>query len=199
MLRGWLYDLLLTPLEKWVFRPLRTELLSHARGHVLELGIGTGLNLPYYPVGIELTAIEPDPDMLRRARKRALHHPAHLLLGEAESLPFQDAQFDTVVGTLVFCTISNPEKALQEAHRVLKPGGQLLLLEHVRCQQHLLARLLDFLNPFWKYLAMGCHLNRNPEGLLRKIGFDFVTERILWGSLGRFWILRKPFRKKDAS
>jgi ubiquinone/menaquinone biosynthesis C-methylase UbiE len=160
------------PVERLFLRKLRRRLVGGARGRVLELGIGTGLNLPYYPCDAELVAIDPDEGLLESARKRAaaLGRPVTLHVARAEELPFVDRSFDTVIATLVFCTIAEPEQALREVHRVLRPGGDFKLIEHVRVPWG--ARVQDFLTPLWKHIANGCHLNRDSLNLVRSNGFE---------------------------
>lgn len=161
------------PLDK-----LRPKTLAHARGHVLEVGVGTGLNFRFYPPGVtQLTGIEPDPDKLAHARVRAsaLPCPATLIVAGAEALPFADATFDTVVVTWALCTIPEVERALREIRRVLKPGGLLTYIEHAR-SPHVPMRLFQRLaNPAWQRLSGGCHLTRDPRALVSAAGF--VHER----------------------
>jgi ubiquinone/menaquinone biosynthesis C-methylase UbiE len=156
------YDTLLWPLECLWLGALRAKVLAQTPGLVLEIGIGTGLNLPHYMPQHDLVGIDPDASMLGRARRRAarLSCVVQWCQARAEALPFKDASFDTVVGTLVFCTIPDPPQAFREVLRVLRPGGGVLLLEHVRGPQPLVAYLQDRLTPIWKRLCDGCHLNR---------------------------------------
>jgi ubiquinone/menaquinone biosynthesis C-methylase UbiE len=141
----------------------RRALLSQARGRVLELGAGTGLNLAYYPPDLEqLVLTEPEEPMLRRLRARAeVGRPrASVVAAPAERLPFPDASFDTVSATLTLCTVDDLATALGEVRRVLVPGGRLLFLEHVRAGDERLARRQDRLHPLWRRVAHGCHCNR---------------------------------------
>lgn len=190
-MNGTLYDSAMRPLELLGLRSLRSGLLSHASGKTLEIGIGTGLNLPFYPENADVTGIEPDEKMLLVARRKNTNQDIRLIQGDAEKLEFHNDEFDTVCGTLVFCTIPHPELAVKEVYRVLKPGGQLLLLEHVRKNTKVAGRILDLMTPVWKHLAGGCHLNRDPLPLLMKEGFIIEDSRILWKGLGRLLILRK--------
>ena len=168
-----LYDICTAPSEAMGLRRMRRRLLSAANGRVLEVGAGTGANLPLYPADTHVVATEYDESMARQARKHLNKARAatRLLLADAQALPFDDAAFDTAVGTLVFCTISEPLLALGEVRRVLRPGGRLLLLEHVRWENDF-GRLQDGLTPLWKRFAHGCHLNRRTLETVRMAGFE---------------------------
>lgn len=162
-----LYDPLLAPLERLGLGDLRCETLRGLRGEVLELGVGTGRNFPFYPPGVErVVGVEPDREMMRRAPARAAGaaFPVELVEASAEELPFEDGSFDAVVATLVFCTIPDPERAVREVHRVLKDGGELRLLEHVRLERRAAAWVQEKATPVWKQLAGGCHLDRDTLG-----------------------------------
>jgi ubiquinone/menaquinone biosynthesis C-methylase UbiE len=141
----------------------RHALLARARGRVVELGAGTGLNLAHYPAAIaQLVLTEPEAPMLARLRERAAGHdpPATVVDAPAERLPFADASVDTVVATLTLCTVGDLDASLREVHRVLAPGGRLLFLEHVRADDERLARRQDRLAPLWRYVGHGCNCNR---------------------------------------
>jgi ubiquinone/menaquinone biosynthesis C-methylase UbiE len=159
-----IYDRTFEVAEEAGLREMRRELLAGARGRVLELGAGTGLNLDLYPDAVEgLAMLEPDPHMAKRLRVTASASSRTVSVSEAsaERLPFEDAGFDTVVATLVFCTIPNPAAALSEVARVLKPGGKLLFLEHVRADDPRLASWQDRLEKPWRFVGDGCHCNRD--------------------------------------
>lgn len=159
-----LYDRAFKATEEAGLREMRRQVLADARGRVLELGAGTGLNLDLYPDAVEeLVLVEPDPHMAKQLGPKlgASGRRATVTEDSAESLPFEDASFDTVTATLVFCTIPHPEAALREAARVLKPGGRLLFIEHVRSQDPGLARWQDRLERPWRFLGDGCHCNRD--------------------------------------
>jgi ubiquinone/menaquinone biosynthesis C-methylase UbiE len=166
-------------LEQKGLARIRKRLILGAQGKVLEVGSGTGLNFPYYLHAAEVIAIEPDRLMRERSLQRSSRAqvPINVIDANAEELPFGDDSFDTVVGTLILCTIENPLKALQEIRRVCKPEGKLLLLEHVRLDRPILGRLQDLLTPVWKHLCDGCHLNRNTLELVTKSGFQDVRVR----------------------
>jgi ubiquinone/menaquinone biosynthesis C-methylase UbiE len=158
-------------------REMRHELLAQARGRVLELGAGTGLNLEHYPERIEgLTLVEPDPHMTKQLREKLARsgRTAEISVIEApgEDLPFAEASFDTVAVTLVLCTVPDPETTLAEIKRVLKPDGQLLFLEHVRSNHPGLAKWQDRLESPWRFLADGCHCNRDTVSAIDAAGFD---------------------------
>jgi ubiquinone/menaquinone biosynthesis C-methylase UbiE len=166
-----LYDPLLWIGEQAGMAKRRKDLLSEASGRVLELGAGTGLNLPHYPDEIEeLTLTEPAAPMLpkleRRLRKTG--RESRVVVATAEELPFDDDSFDTVVSTLVLCTVDDPRRAIDETARVLKPGGKLLFLEHVRADTRRLASWQDRLHRPWHAFAAGCHANRPTVELLRE-------------------------------
>ena len=157
-----IYDPLLWVAERAGMGQRRATLLSQARGQVLELGAGTGLNLPYYPDDLEeLVLTEPSPPMVARLERRAKESgTASVMVAEAERLPFEDDRFDTVVSTLVLCTVDEPRQAIDEIARVLRPGGKLLFLEHVRADSRRLARWQDRLHRPWHAFAAGCNANR---------------------------------------
>jgi SAM-dependent methyltransferase len=158
-------------------REMRRELLAQARGRVLELGAGTGLNLDHYPQSIEsLTMVEPDPHMIKQLRQKLADSgkSAEVSVVEApgEDLPFPDGSFDTVVVTLVLCTVPDADATLAEIKRVLAPAGQLLFLEHVRAHDEGLAKWQDRLEGPWKFLADGCRCNRDTVAAIDAAGFE---------------------------
>jgi ubiquinone/menaquinone biosynthesis C-methylase UbiE len=161
-------------------RRRRAELLAQARGRTLELGAGTGLNLPHYP-DVELILLEPDPAMRARLARRAA--AAELLDAGAEAIPLEDDSVDTVVATLVLCTVDDPAATLDEIARVLRPDGQLLLIEHVRAHQTRLARWQDRLEAPWRHFAVGCRCNRSTGELLRAAGFELDVREASWRAM----------------
>jgi ubiquinone/menaquinone biosynthesis C-methylase UbiE len=170
-----LYDRAMAATEDAGLRDARHELLAGARGRVLELGAGTGANLDHYPDAVtELVLTEPEEPMAKRLRPRA--GAASVVVAPAEELPFADASFDTVVSTLVLCTVRDPQAAMAEIRRVLKPDGRLLLFEHVRAGDPGLARWQDRLLPIHRRIAHGCHPNRDTAALLARAGFDVDVE-----------------------
>src|SRR5688572_5149007 len=146
-----LYDLLLAPWEWLGLRRRRGEVVGDAEGLVLEVGAGTGLNLPHYRQARRVVATDADPAMLRHAERRAgmAQCRVTLALADAAALPFRDDAFDVVVATCVFCSVPDPPAAFRELRRVLKPEGELRILEHVRAPSPTLARLQDAATPFW--------------------------------------------------
>ncbi|WP_449355698.1 class I SAM-dependent methyltransferase [Virgibacillus natechei] len=165
-----IYDLLMRPLEQTKFKKIRKTLVSQAVGRVLEIGSGTGVNFPHYLDVTRVDAIEPNPLMKERALKRTERARISIqtYLVKAEKLPFADNTFDSVVATLVFCTIPEPMKALQEIQRVSKPNAKILFFEHVRLDQAFLRKTQDILTPLWKKICYGCHLNRDTLELIKQ-------------------------------
>lgn len=168
------YDLALAPLELAGLARLRRRLVSEARGAVLEVGAGTGVNFPHYRQGARVFALDESREMLATARKRPCRACATVTQADAQSLPFAAHTFQTVLGTLVFCSIPDPARAMAEIHRVLKPGGLLLLLEHTRGHHPLAAALTDWLHPTWFALNGSCHLNRQTAHTVAEAGFNLA-------------------------
>lgn len=154
--------------------PFRASVVGPAQGHVLELGAGGGENLAAYRSAERITLSEPDPYMLRRAeaKVRQTGLPAELVPAAAEQLPFPDRSFDTVVATLVFCSVEDPEAAFAEVRRVLKPGGTFRFMEHVRADTPLRAWFQDVSAPIGKLLGGGCRPNRDTLVTMRRSGFE---------------------------
>jgi ubiquinone/menaquinone biosynthesis C-methylase UbiE len=178
-----LYDPFLWLGEVAGMRSRRTALLSSASGRVLEIGAGTGLNVAHYPDGIaELVLTEPDEAMRRRLTRRLERHRrvARIVDAPAERLPLADASVDTVVSTLVLCTVNDPERTLGEIARVLRPDGQLLFVEHVRASSRFLAACQDYLLKPWRGFAGGCHCNRPTVELMRACGFAIAADEVVW-------------------
>ena len=171
-----IYDRMMASAERSFMKGVREQMAGGASGRVLELGAGTGANFAYYGPGAEeIFAIEPDPHMLERARGRAgeAPRPIDLRQASAEEIPFEDASFDTVVSTLVMCSVNDPLRALSEARRVLKPSGKLRLYDHVRYENVFGAFWQDLAAPAWRWLGGGCSPNRDIAGLVREAGFEF--------------------------
>jgi ubiquinone/menaquinone biosynthesis C-methylase UbiE len=187
------YDRQISFFERILFGDGRRWVCSQAEGDVLELAIGTARNLRFYPNDVRVTGVELSPEMLAIASRRAedLGREANLRLGDVQALEFPDESFDTVVCTLGLCTIPDDRKAAIEAHRVLRPGGRLLLMEHVRSPSlpvRAVERMLDPLSVRFQ----GDHLLRDPLDYLASAGFDVErAERSKWGIVERV-AARKP-------
>jgi ubiquinone/menaquinone biosynthesis C-methylase UbiE len=173
--------------ESRFMRPLREETAGRARGLVLEIGAGNGLNFSFYdPAKVErVEAIEPDTTMLLYARRRleTARVPINLLQATAENLPFGDQTFDSVVTTLVFCSVGDPARGLREILRVLKPGGTLFMAEHIRSQKTMAARMQDILTPLTRLTSGNCHWNRDTVRTVTEAGFHVNYKRDLDGLL----------------
>jgi ubiquinone/menaquinone biosynthesis C-methylase UbiE len=171
-----IYDRMCAAQERAFLADLRRKIVGRAIGRVVEVGAGTGLNFSHYQsdaVG-QLVAVEPDSHMRRRAVPRAaeVRFPLEFIEAPAERLPFDTGFADTVVATLVLCSVDDPEQAARELHRVLKPAGTFLFIEHVRSDDGWRASLQDWITPWWKHLAGNCHANRASLAVLRTAGFD---------------------------
>lgn len=172
------YDLYATPMEWLGGARRRRRLLQRACGQVLEVGVGTGLNLEHYPDGVDITGIDVSPRMLARARRRAASSglDVTLELADVERLPFDDDLFDTVTATCVFCSVAEPVGGLRELSRVVRPDGTILLLEHVRPGNPVLGWLADVISPVTRRL-FGPALNRRTEQNVEAAGLDVVDIR----------------------
>jgi ubiquinone/menaquinone biosynthesis C-methylase UbiE len=179
-----LYDRFMAGTERAGLAERRHEVLGDARGRVIEVGAGTGANLAHYPPAVsEIVLTEPEEPMARRleAKLRESGPPGRVVRAPGESLPFADDEFDTAVSTLVLCTVSNPTATLAELRRVLRPGGQLLFVEHVRSDDQRLARWQDRALPLWRRFGHGCHPNRATADSIRAAGF--AIEQLEQGQL----------------
>jgi SAM-dependent methyltransferase len=181
----WLYDACCALVERAGLSRWRRWLVSSAAGRVLDVGCGTGRNLPLYPGGVHVIGLEPSAAALARARGRAPDVP--LVQGDAQALPFRTGAFDTVVSGLVFCSVPDPARGLAEVKRVLRSGGTLRMLEHVRALGGLKALVQDRCQPLWTRLSGGCHWNRDTERTVEAAGFhiDAATRRAR-GDMRRF-------------
>jgi len=174
--------------------PLRKEMIAQAQGIVLEIGAGTGLNFALYnPEQVErVEAVEPDSAMLRYARERlkTAQVPITLTQAPVETLPFADETFDSAVATLVFCSVTDPMRGLNEVRRVLKPGGILLLIEHVRAQGAFAQQLQNIITPVTKRVAGNCHWNRDTERNVINADFEIESRRDAGGRVQRMIVVK---------
>ena len=176
------YDPFLAAAERRGLAEQRVRLLSGLDGRVLEIGAGTGLNVVHYGAGADVTFTEPDPHMAARLRRRGVD----VVEAGAESLPFPDASFDAVVSTLVLCTVPDVPSSLAEVRRVLKPGGKLVFLEHVRAEPGTkLERWQHRLHGPWQAFACGCHCDRDLLSSLRSAGFAADARHHEWRFMPR--------------
>lgn len=196
-----LYDVVMRAADHAGLSRARASLVAGATGRVLEVGAGTGLQFQHYASGVSVLAIEPDVGMAQAAAGRARRAAARVsvVAADAQALPFPDESFDTVVCALVFCTIPRPDVAAHEIRRVLRPGGVVHLLEHVRANHTALALLQESLTPMWKRVAGGCHLARRTVDLFGDAGFAVgVRWARLDGALVAFEARRPARRTKGA-
>lgn len=197
-----IYDRAVAKLERDGLRDMRAQLLAGARGETLEIGAGTGHNLEHYPDSVtRLVLAEPDPHMAKRLRSHVLEsgrESVKVMEAPAESMPFEDASFDTVVSTLVLCTVPDPAASVAELKRVLRDDGWLLLIEHVHStDSERLARWQDRLERPWGWFAGGCHPNRDTEAALADGGFEVGA--VKRGRLPRSATLVRPVISGVAS
>jgi ubiquinone/menaquinone biosynthesis C-methylase UbiE len=195
-----LYDRGLQATEEAGLREIRREVLAGAGGRTIDVGAGTGVNLDLFPEEVtELVLAEPDPHMLKKLQEKLAESGtrASAIQVPAESLPFADASIDTVAFTLVLCTVPDPAAALAEAARVLRPGGKLLFVEHVRSGDPGLAHWQDRLEKPWRFLADGCHCNRDTVAAIEKSGFRM--QRLEWDRLLKTAPIIKPLAYGSAT
>jgi len=170
---GWIYDLLAARAERAGIGERRHDLLAGLEGDVVEIGAGTGASLPHYERARRVVAIEPDASMAKRLPHRLEEAtvPVEVVTARAEKLPFPDESFDAAVAAFVLCSVDDPQAVLAEARRVLRPGGKLVLLEHVRGDGRT-ARWQDRITPLHRKMAGNCHLNRDTRATVAAAGFD---------------------------
>jgi phosphatidylethanolamine/phosphatidyl-N-methylethanolamine N-methyltransferase len=187
------YDLMEGIIERFAFRRWRERLWSQVDGNrILEVGVGTGKNISHYPGNVQVTAVDLSDKMLERARQRAqeLDSEVDLRLMDAQRLSFPDAAFDVAVATFVFCSVPDPVRGLRELGRVVRPGGWVLLLEHVRVNKPVIGRLMDLLDPLVVRL-MGPHINRRTVENVRKAGLEIErVEELAPGGLVKLIVAR---------
>ncbi len=183
------YDLMTWPMEVLAMDRYRARLISRITGsHVLEVGVGTGRNLPLYPDTVHVDAIDFSPRMLERAQRRPPRANVHLALMDVEQLQWPSGTFDTVVATCVFCSVPDPVKGLIEMRRVLRPGGQALFLEHMRPGAQWLASVFDWLDPIVS--RSGPHINRRTMDNIRGAGFAIEREDNLMSDVLKLVVAR---------
>jgi len=170
-------------LEDW-----RSALLRGLSGRVLELGVRDGPNFAYYPAGVQIVATDVSAKSMRGARRHTLRHRITLGVADAQRLPFTDMSFHFVVATLVFCSIPDPTLALNEIRRVLKPGGELRTIDHVRAPHPVLGGVMDAIGPVWSLCSGGCHLNRRTDDVLRENGYTIREQRRSMAGIMRYFV-----------
>ena len=192
-----MYDRLSGAGERRLFNKVRPRIMGEAQGRVLEIGVGTGASLSYYPAEAQVVGTEPDPYMLERARRRLTELGAtniELQQAPAEELPFDDASFDHVVSSLVLCTVRDLPRALAEARRVLKPEGTFRFMEHVRNDEsRFWGTVQDVIVPVWRWFSAGCHPNRRTQQAIEEAGFrlEWLEQfRIAPGTPGIYGVAR---------
>ncbi len=171
----------------------RRQATSFAYGRVLEVGVGTGLNLPFYPHCCqEFVGIDISEQMLAQARKKALQakFPVTLEVMNVQAMDLDGQSFDCVIATFVFCSVSDPVAGLRECHRLLKPGGRLILLEHMASDNKVLSQLLNWLNPL-TVMLLGDHVNRQTTRIVIAAGFQLRLVENVWGDIVRLIIAEK--------
>jgi ubiquinone/menaquinone biosynthesis C-methylase UbiE len=182
--RDWMLSgLIHTAMKQEPFSIYRRRVIPMAEGRVLEIGVGSGLNLPFYGRNTErVIGIDPSARLLGRARKAAVGSPVAVTLLEcsAEAIPLENRSVDTVVSTWTLCTIPDVHRALGELRRVLKPGGRLLFIEHGRSPEPYVCRWQDRLTPVWRRVAGGCHLNRAIGPMIEESGFEIVEMKTVY-------------------
>lgn len=181
-----LYDILEAPMEH-MFSKWRKQLLSEASGKTLEVGIGTGKNIPFYPEDIELTGIDFSQKMVEITSNKLKKHPrpkTRIIQMDAEEMKFDDNTFDTVVTSCVFCSVPHAVEGLKEIKRVCRKGGKVLMLEHVRSENKTVGKFMDFINPIPLYIY-GANINRRTYENLLKAGFepDQINVENIWSDI----------------
>lgn len=186
-----LYDLLEAPMERFFHSRFRRRLFTHVQPcEILEIGVGTGRNVEYYPAGARVTAIDLSPRMLERARRRIARPEVTILEMDAQALDFPDDSFDIVLATFVFCSVPDPVLGLAEARRVCKPSGELLLLEHVRPERSLMGGVFDLLNPLVRRL-LGPEINRRTVLNIQAAGWKVKTVENLLSDIVKLVVAAK--------
>lgn len=177
------FDLLEAPMERFS-ATWREEITREVYGHTLEVGVGTGKNIPHYPETVQVTAIDFSQKMLEKARAKYEGQYGNVSFYEmdVQDMDFEDNTFDCVLTSCVFCSVPLPIMGLREIRRVCKPGGKIVMLEHVRSNSKIIGPLMDVLNPIPLYLY-GANINRDTVGNLRKAGFTNIQVTDMWGDI----------------
>ena len=177
-------------MDRMIRKEWREDLLYHAHGKVLEIGVGTGSNLKYYPDHVHVTGIDFSPAMLQKAREKAHHlsQSIDLIEMDAQQLEFPDKTFDTVVSTCVFCSVPDPIQGLKEIRRVTKPEGKVIMLEHMRSDNEVIGKAMDILNPIGLHIV-GANINRKTIDNIEKTGMKVESQKLLMSSIMRKLIL----------
>lgn len=186
------YDVFMIPFEKKILSSLRKKIIPMASGHILEIGYGTGVNFNYYKPALikSLTALESHS--INSPVTTKVEFPISFLQGRAEHLPFPDESLDTIVETLVFCSVEDLYKAIEEVHRVLKPGGLFIFIDHVKPENKALAKVFKGANPLWNKISGGCHLTREPHKLILETGFTFLQSNNQSSEIFQWGVAEKP-------
>lgn len=186
-----MYDILEQPMEGMSMKKWRLEATKVLKGKVLEIGVGTGKNIPYYADDIEITAIDFSEKMLAKAREKAkkLNKQVELIQMDAQNMDFADNTFDMVFTTCVFCSVPDPVKGLKEIRRVCKPNGKIIMIEHVRSERKVLGLIMDVFNPLTVNL-WGANINRRTVENIQKAGFTRVNDTNLIGDIVKKIIIK---------
>jgi ubiquinone/menaquinone biosynthesis C-methylase UbiE len=185
------YDIFERPMEIMSLKKWRIELMKELKGDVLEVGVGTGKNLQYYPDGVNITAIDFSERMLEKAKEKAEKYNKNikLILMDAQEMKFTDNTFDIVVTTCVFCSVPDPIKGLKEMRRVCKPNGKIIMIEHVRSEKKVLGLIMDILNPI-VVNTYGANINRRTVENVYKAGFNDVEVNNLYGDIVKMIVIK---------
>ena len=185
------YDLLESPMEVMSLKKWRIKVMRQLEGRVLEVGVGTGKNIPYYPENLDITAIDFSPNMLAKAKEKAVRYgkKVKLLQMDAQSMDFPDDSFDSVFTTCVFCSVPDPIKGLKEIRRVCKPDGKIIMIEHVRSEKAVLGLLMDLFNPL-VVNTYGANINRRTVENIQKAGFTSAEVTNLFSDIVKEIIIR---------
>jgi ubiquinone/menaquinone biosynthesis C-methylase UbiE len=178
---SFIYDMMEKPMEAMALKVWRIDLMKELRGKVLEVGVGTGKNIEFYPDGLDVTAIDFSERMLRKAREKAVKYNkiVDLRLMDVQNMDLADDTFDTAFTTCVFCSVPDPVKGLKEMKRVTKKEGKIILIEHVRSENKVIGTLMDIFNPVVVNLY-GANINRRTADNVKKAGFNKIEVTNLW-------------------